>query len=267
MKRLMGLMIFGLLMGGLSAGGAWLVRSKQMAAEAAKAAEDAPPAKVEKLERPKVESSTPTAKLPDSIPAVATEDDMLPVPIRPKPYSPEELVHMALALKARAETVRQREEAILRMEARQKLVMADLNGEQKEMEGLFVQVRDQRLATEDLIKKADLRLQELVGKEKQIATRKEELSVTEEAVDESRALNIEKMATVFQGMEPSNAAGTLKSLANDGKIDMAVQLLHKLEERKAAEIIEALNDEALTGEILQKYVDMKQPPVEKKKRR
>lgn len=264
--RMIGLALFGLLIAAGVGGGAWLYRTEQAAAQAAALEKEQPP---ETLAPPSIESSAPypaTALSPEPI-RTAESDETLPVAVRPKSFSPEELVRWALGLKQREAALQQREDSMLRAEMRQKLVRADIEGEQQEVEGLYNQSRDQRQAVETLLKEADLKLQALVAKSAELQTQTENAAAANSGQDSERAANIEKMALVVQGMDPQKSADMLKGLANDGKLDMVVELLHKLEEKKASAVIEALQDPQLISEVLEKYVERKSPqPVVKKRR-
>ena len=70
----------------------------------------------------------------------------------------------------------------------------------------------------------------------------------------------------MQGLSPEKAAGVLKEFANNGKIDTAVEILSKLEDRNAAGILEAMDDEKLVSEIVEKFLLVKRPEPAAKRR-
>jgi hypothetical protein len=145
MKKILMLGLYGALILGASAGGSWFLVSNK------KAKDDA--------------ASEPTDPLTQSTAALASpvdvtrplsdgaEDD-LPVAVRPGEMSVEEIVRYGLGLKTREALIRSREESLQRTEAQYRLVLADIDGEQKEIGGLVAQGRDQRLATEKLLTQA-----------------------------------------------------------------------------------------------------------------
>jgi flagellar motility protein MotE (MotC chaperone) len=68
------------------------------------------------------------------------------------------------------------------------------------------------------------------------------------------------MSAWFQGMEPEKAAGVLKSLANEGKMELAVQLLANFEEREASKVLAAIDDTQLTVELAEAFQSFKRAP-------
>lgn len=81
----------------------------------------------------------------------AGHDEQLPVAVRSTPMTVEEIVRMGLSLKSRDEAIRKREESLREIEAQQRLVLADLASAQQEVENLLAQTSDQRAAKEELL--------------------------------------------------------------------------------------------------------------------
>jgi hypothetical protein len=78
-------------------------------------------------------------------------DEQLPVAVRTTPMTVEEIVRMGLSLKSRDEAIRTREESLREIEAQQRLVLSDLASAQQEVENLLAQTSDQRAAKEELL--------------------------------------------------------------------------------------------------------------------
>lgn len=81
----------------------------------------------------------------------SSRDEQLPVAVRSTPMTVEEIVRMGLSLKSRDESIRKREESLREIEAQQRLVLADLSSAQQEVENLLAQTSDQRAAKEELL--------------------------------------------------------------------------------------------------------------------
>jgi flagellar motility protein MotE (MotC chaperone) len=64
--------------------------------------------------------------------------------------------------------------------------------------------------------------------------------------------NIEKIAAMYDAMTPEAAGPILKQMADTGRIEMAAKILAQMKERKAATVLEAMNDPALALAILEK---------------
>ena len=62
--------------------------------------------------------------------------------------------------------------------------------------------------------------------------------------------NLKELTEMFEGMTPETAASTIKELAANGEIDMVVDVLVQLEQRKASAILDAIADEKLVSEFL-----------------
>jgi DNA repair exonuclease SbcCD ATPase subunit len=78
-------------------------------------------------------------------------DEQLPVAVRSTPMTVEEIVRMGLSLKSRDESIRKREESLREIESQQRLVLSDLASAQQEVENLLAQTSDQRAAKEELL--------------------------------------------------------------------------------------------------------------------
>ncbi|MCP4506550.1 MAG: hypothetical protein GY826_09165 [Fuerstiella sp.] len=82
-----------------------------------------------------------------------------------------------------------------------------------------------------------------------------------------REANYKEASAMFAGMSSEASGSMLREMANNGRIDDVVEILAQLEERDSAGILEAMNDEKLAGEILQKYLARKRPVKMATKRR
>lgn len=254
MKKLLVLGMYGLIVFGVSGASAWFFHSK--AVEEANAVP----------EEPEPTSVTPEkAVSPEMIsarkPSDVVDDEESPVAVRPESMSIEEIVRLGLSLKSREQGLKDREQAFKRSESRYQLVLADIEAEQKEIQGLVAQAQDQRAATVEILKEVRQKQLEM-EKLKQEAAKKE----TDPAVESpdgpsevDKTANLKDLTEVVQSMSPENAASVMKEFANNGKTDMAVKILSKLEQRKAAGILDAMKDEKLVTEFLEKFALQKRP--------
>ncbi|MBX3444699.1 MAG: hypothetical protein KF774_20030 [Planctomyces sp.] len=194
----------------------------------------------------------------------------LPATVRPRPVSVEELLKYSLSLKSREETISQRERELERKQSQANLVLADIRGEQQELDGLRTQIKEQLGGIESLLQQLDEDRRDL---EAQKATAQTELKQLQGILDDkqqSQQENIKRMSTWFQGMDPDKAATVLKELSNDGKLDLAVQMLSNFEEREASKILSAIDDTSLTVQLAEAFREFKKPAAkaaDTKKRR
>lgn len=208
------------------------------------------------------DSSDKSAKPAPATPAPA-ESSELPVAARPKPMSVEEIIRYGKGIKQRAEHLDKREAQLAEQESQHRLVLADVQGEQKEIDGLRTQVRDQIGTVESLLEQLDVKRSQQSEEQKRAEEQTKLLKDQQMDVDSLQRDNIKRMSAWFQNMEPAKAATFLKELSNDGKTDMAVQLLSHFEEREASKILAELDDPGLMVELIENFKKLKRD--EKKK--
>ncbi len=202
---------------------------------------------------------------PEKTVATAQADHTdLAVAARPKPMSVEEIIRYGKGIKQRAEHLDKRESQLAEQESQLRLVLADVQGEQKEIDGLRTQIRDQIGTVETLLEQLDAKRAQQSEEQKRTEEQTKLLEDQQKDVDSQQHDNIKRMSAWFQNMEPAKAATFLKELSNDGKADMAVQLLSNFEEREASKILAELDDPGLMVELIENFKKLKR--AEKKKK-
>jgi hypothetical protein len=238
-KSLIKLIAFAGFMFGISAAGSWwMATHSPHSAEEAAATDDA-------------------ASTGDSALHAVTGE--LPVAVRPKIISPEELLRNAMSLRTREAALQQQELAAQQRLARLELIEADIQGEQTEVEGLNAQVKAQIEAANVLLAQI---AQERAAMEQQRLESEAKLKEFQDAqtkMDAAEAQNIKRMSAWIQGMEAETAASFLRELANDGKMDVAVQILANFEEREASKVLGAIGDSTLMIELADRFRTLQQP--------
>lgn len=246
MKSLIKLIAFAGLMFGISAAGSWWMATHPLHSADAGTGE--------------------SATAPASTTAAFDLTGELPIAVRPKIISPEELLRNAMSLRSREAALLQQEEAARQRQSRLELMQADIQGEQTEVEGLNAEVKTQIEAANTLLAKI---AEERAAMEQQRLDSEAKLKEYQDAqtkMDASEAQNIKRMAAWIQGMEEATAADFLKELANDGKTDIAVQILSNFDEREASKVLGAMDDSALMIELAEKFRTMQHPEKDKTRR-
>jgi len=213
------------------------------------------------------DTSTPISSSEQPSSQKPSEGSELPVPVRPRAMSAEEVFRYAASIRTRTELLQKREESLEKDRVRLKLVFDDIRGEQRELEGLQAQIDAKIQAAENLLDHV-IRERERSAKEREDA--KQDIEDLKKAQIEYEALeidNLKKMSRVFQNMKSEKAAEYMRELANDGKISLVVKLLANLEEREASKILEAMDDATLVVQLIDKSRLLKRPVVVKKKKR
>lgn len=294
MKKMMGLMIYGGILFGLSAGGAWFLHSKHEQQLEQVREENAPDPDEQLVQSTTAQPTVTHPELPDN----QRQDVLSKVPVRPEAISAEEIVRHGINLKKRDEAIREREQALERVEAQYKLMLRDIEGEQREIEGLMVQAREQRKAAEEVLRKADAKFQEASTLMQQADTRHSE---TQELIDRAeqqqrdnptqptlsaaaaeqlaatgpsaadRVQNIKDLTKVMQSMKPAVGAEIVGEFMDDGKTDIALQLISGLDKPTAAAILDEMGQQeggtAKVTELLEQFTEMSNTAQAPKKSR
>ncbi len=265
MKKLMMIGIYGLLILGVSAGGTWYLRQQDKAKE-----------QVDKdtLDPLPESASDLTAPVDVTQPLPPPKDQELPVAVRPGEMSVEEIVKYGLGLKDREAAIRKREESLRRTETQHRMVLADIAGEQREIEGLVAQAKDQRMAAEQFLAQSTKERARSESILKEVEERKQKMELERQKsgtkpsadpgsnMEVNRESNVKEMVAVVEGMDPDSASAMIKNFSNSGKMELAVEVLAKMEERKASAILSALTEnkeEKLSSELLEKFLELKKP--------
>ena len=72
--------------------------------------------------------------------------------------------------------------------------------------------------------------------------------------------NLKELTEMLEGLDPEKAASTIEVLCADGEIDMVVDVLVQLEQRKASAILGAIDDDKLVSEFLVRINGRKSQP-------
>lgn len=188
-----------------------------------------------------------------------TESDELPVAVRPRPASTEEILRLGTSMRNREKALKAREEVIQKDRSHLKLIVEDIQSEKLELESLQLEIQGKLAAAEKLLGEVALQRQQLTQEREDAKRELEEIRSAQTEYKESEAGNVKRMSQWIESMEPERAADCLRELSNDGKLDMAVQLLGEFEEREAAKILGAMDD-ALVAQLLDKYRGLERHP-------
>lgn len=247
MRNVILMLLFGAIAFGASAAGSWYLLNKTS----------------KDVELPPAETLLNPPPLPGDTTSTdessTASDGDLPVAVRPRPMSVEDILQFGLGLNNREKLLDERELSLQENEERLQLSLADIRGEQQNLEAMHTKLEGQVVACQALLTEIHEARDKLLAERKDAEQELKEFAEVRIEVDEQERQNIKRMSEWFQGMEPDKAAGALKELANDGKTDLAVQLLANFEERDAAKILSSLDDYALMVELAERFKDLKRP--------
>lgn len=253
MMKLIKLMMFGLLIFAVSAGGSWFAMSKQHAT-----AEHGDGGASHDV----ATDVDPHAKHPHGAPATPAahgDEEILPVAVRPKMLTPEDILRNAMGLKEREEKLSLRERAAEQEQLRLKLVQADLQGEQTSIEALAAEVQMQIEEANELLVRISDEFQSLEQQRLDNAAEVKKFEEVRTEMDAGEQKNLKQWSQWIQGMDAEEAAKFIKTISGNGQMDVAVQLLANFEERKASEVLAALNDPELMADLADKFRTLQRP--------
>ena len=184
-------------------------------------------------------------------------DDLMPVAVREGTMSVEELLRFSLELKERQRQLEQAEGEFQERQIQQQLVLADIRAEQQTVDGLRLQLRQRLDNVEGMIAELTQIRETLLKDREESKQELDQIDSQRIEVEEQHAINNKKLSQWLQGMEPTKAAGVLKEMANDGKMDVAVQLLANFEEREAAKILDEVEDTKLLNSFIEAFRNLK----------
>jgi len=200
----------------------------------------------------------------DALTAASAGDGELPVAVRPRPLSAEEIYQLGNVIRSREEALKEREKQIEDREQRAKLMLEDIRAEQIELEALQAKIQSQIESAESLLAKIAAEKQQAEQLRQAAEKDQQHHQQSQAQAEETQSQNVRRMAEWFQNMEAETAAEYLRELADNGKLAMAVQLLANFEERDAAKILAAMNDPALVAQLTEEFKTLKRPGKKKK---
>ncbi len=260
MRNIVLMLLFAGVAFGASAAGSWVLQSKLKEAAAAES-EDGETSETASGD------PQPPGQPGEKETAIAASGADLPVAVRPRPMSVEEVLRFGMGLRKRETQLNDREKSLNLEQERMKLALADIRGEQQHIESLHAKLQGQTEECQTILDEIAQARQNLSSERENAQEQLDEFQEVRVEADEQELQNIKKMSEWFQSMEPENAAGALKELVENGKTDLAVKLLFNFEARDASKILSALDDYPLMIELAERVKDYKRPPRKEARRR
>jgi flagellar motility protein MotE (MotC chaperone) len=156
----------------------------------------------------------------------------------PRPAPPKDPAPPPGSPESTAKYIKEQQAALERRAAQLDMVVRDLQTQREATEAALARVMNELKNVSTETTKLDALAEDLKKK-------KLEFEVGEKK-------NIEKIAAMYDAMTPEAAAPILKQMADTGRLDMAAKVLAQMKDRKAASVLEAMNDPALALQILER---------------
>ena len=106
---------------------------------------------------------------------------------------------------------------------------------------------------ERLLEEVQVALNDLKKQKSELQTKTEELEELQKQAGAGAAANMKTLSEFMTSMPADVAAGAIKEMTNDGKIDFVVQLLREIEPRNVSKILSELGDPQLLAEIAGRF--------------
>ena len=190
----------------------------------------------------------------------------MPIPVHAKSMSAEELFRYGAMNRASLESLRQREESVRKEELRLQLVQQDIEGQKREVEGILTQTQHALEAAEQLLAQIQQQRQTLASEQQQRQQELEAIQRVNTVPDADKQANIKKMAELLGKMSETDAAEVIKNLVDKGSTDYVLQLLDNIEQRDAAKILDALGSPDLVADLTEGYRELKRYEQTRKRR-
>ncbi|QEG23367.1 hypothetical protein [Mariniblastus fucicola] len=177
--------------------------------------------------------------------------DQMPVAHRPEnSMSLEAVLQMSDSVKQMEENLRLREMRLAKEEQRVKLLFVDIETEQDQLQAFSEGIDAKVAALSEMTAELRQLLATLDTKKAELATMEKDVGVDEESKLEELDNKINFVKSWFENLESQQAADYLKEFANNGKLDFAAGLLHKMPTRQKSKILAELADPVLVEQLV-----------------
>jgi len=188
-----------------------------------------------------------------------TETGELPVVVRPRRASTEDILQLGAGMRNRERLLDAREEEIEKDRAQVNLVLEDIKKERAELESLHTEIHGKLAAAEKLLGEVTLQRQQLTVEREAAKKEVEEFRSAQIEYKEEEVENLKRVSQWLESMDPKRAAECLRELSDNGEVDTAVHLLGNLEDREAAKVLDEL-DNALVTQLFNEAKGAKRAP-------
>ncbi|MCA9263099.1 MAG: hypothetical protein KDA60_04600 [Planctomycetales bacterium] len=192
------------------------------------------------------------------------EDPSMPVALRAKPMTAEEVYRYSEIISEQQEALKHREESLKQEAQRLQVLQDDLEATKRELDGM-------RKEIDDAIRNGEV-LRTKIAAERD-ALKAEEIKKADEekpaedsgANADDKAANIKQIAGWLQSMPAEKAAENLVEHINQGHIHDAISIVASMEQRTAAKMLGAVKDPSIVSQITEQFMSYDRP--DKKKQR
>lgn len=188
-------------------------------------------------------------------------DEPAPAPdpvVAPSAGPNEKTIQLHAVVEARARELDRREADLKKREQHMLLIMAEIRGEQKTLDGLRQQINDEKKALQSLRTSVEQAMADLDEKKKATQKAHTDLEKFRIPIEAEEEKNLKVLVEALESMTPENGARLIKQLADKGEMTTAVKVLAQLKGRNKAAIMDQITvtDPEFAGEIFHRILGL-----------
>lgn len=177
--------------------------------------------------------------------------EQMPVAHRPdKLMSVDAVMQMSQSVKDREAKLRAREQALEKEQQRVKLMYVDLETEQQELQDFSDAIDTKVKSLTQMTEEVRKMLADLETRKIELAKLEKEAGVDDESKQTELDNKVNDVKGWFAALQAQQASDYLKEFANNGKMEFAASLLHKMPDRQKSKILAAMNDPSLVDDLI-----------------
>jgi flagellar motility protein MotE (MotC chaperone) len=251
MSRMVIFLAIAVVLFGVAAGGSWYFQQQQMPdPEHAKAGED------------KGGKASSVSSKPNAADGPAGSRPLILPPIN---ASADQLAKYSKGLQEQQESLKARGEQLDVRRKQLDLFHLQVVKEQKNLEGTKKEVQAELALLLEKLKQFEEKVAELETIRKQLARERSEFDDRTRPAQEAAQGNLKKIASMYDGMDPEDAAQNIEKLVVKGQVDVAASILTLMNTRKSPAVLAEVSkiDPNLAIQLVDR-IRLTSPTVQKK---
>lgn len=197
--------------------------------------------------------------------AKAPKDTELKTPAIPtrslaKPTA-ESVAQLAASLRVKEDSLAAKEQKLVARQSQLDLVFADIKAEQKTLDALRADIAAEMKALDEKLGLLERKAGDLEKTKVKLSDHHTEIKRTLVEVDAVEAKRVKQMADVYNAMDPAGAGETFQYMADTGKLDLAVKIMAQMQDRQVAKVLSEMSDAPTKVQMLERLKGLKKTSV------
>ena len=235
--------------------GAWWVKSQYFTSPEENLIADTPE-----------EQRTRRLPIPNPDDHLLSASNQLPVAVRPKEASIEEMLRLGMSLNEREKRIVSEEGKLNARVIQQQIAFDEITAERNEIDLMRNEVDSQLASAEQLISQLIQGRQAIIDERDAMEEKLKEMEDVQSNFNEQQQKRVKQLAQLIQSMDAEKSADIIREMSNDGKIRDAAEMLSLIEERDAAKILESIDDAKLVQDLVVEFKNLQTAEAPKTRR-